>query len=199
MQLWAMLSVIIWLRSCVMPLKPKAHISSTCSKLTLKDFIHQWDNAKTVINAGTKKYLPQLQILLHFQSFLLACLLISLFQWVFPNVDWTLNLLQTLAFKWRRKKVRKSPLSIFLQIANRWWIGGGIVSFAAARAGVTQRSPSPRGCFKLTYKVIPFPLFVGTGNWPIISQTLFEIEPIKLQQKTFPWLLIIANLFVWQP
>ena len=32
-----------------------------------------------------------------------------------------------------------------------------LVSFAGARAGVTQRSPSPRGCFKPTY--IPFPLF----------------------------------------
>ena len=29
-----------------------------------------------------------------------------------------------------------------------------LVSFAAARAGVMQRSPSPRGCFKPTY--IPF-------------------------------------------
>ena len=46
------------------------------------------------------------------------------------------------------------------------------------------------GCFPSNH--IPFPLFVGTGDWPIISQWLFAIEPIKLQQKDFP-----ANLRIW--
>ena len=46
------------------------------------------------------------------------------------------------------------------------------------------------GCFLSNH--IPFPLFVGTGDWPIISQSLFAIERIKLQQKDFP-----ANLRIW--
>ena len=40
-----------------------------------------------------------------------------------------------------------------------------VVSFAAARAEVTQRSPSPSGCFKPTY--IPFPLFATFLLGPI--------------------------------
>ena len=53
-------------------------------------------------------------------------------------------------------------------------IPGNIVSFAAARAGVTQRSPSPSGCFKPTY--IPFPLFAIFLLGPISILLLYTLH-----------------------
>ena len=54
--------------------------------------------------------------------------------------------------------------------------GAGIrvVSFAAARSGVTQRSPSPRGCFKPTY--IPFPLLAIFLLGPISILLLYTLH-----------------------
>ena len=49
-----------------------------------------------------------------------------------------------------------------------------LVSFAAARAAVTQRSPSPSGCFKPTY--IPFPLFAIFLLGPISILLLYTLH-----------------------
>ena len=87
----------------------------------------------------------------------------------------------------------KSRMTLCDVHPERAWIP--LVSFAAARAGVTERSPSPRGCFKPTY--IPFSVFcafVCSDQWASRLVVIVYAAPItganiRKQMKATHWLV----------